>query len=413
MESRPFFSLLLMYLRFVADPNVKRMSTNGTGIYFEPNYVEKLYSYELDFVLCHQIMHILCGHIWRPSDREGDNYHFACDIQANAMLYDCGFTDERYPHLGNVYRKIPGENKDPLEMTAEEIYKLLPYNLYLLDERTRNKFLTDNDGIWNQKDRYGDSCEIILDIPDKDGIFNDEADEESDCSCANMACAQDWKVRAAFALKCTEALGTGAYGIGDTPDFIKRMIEKENEPTVDWKKILNNFVQEQTCDYSFSPPDRRFSDTGFFLPDFNEKDFFCKEVLFMADTSGSVESTELATVYSEIAGAIEQFGGKLCGKLGFFDAAVTAPVPFETVDDLMAITPYGGGGTDFRVIFEYILKNYTEEPPSCVVIFTDGYGPYPAESETTGIPVLWIINNDEATPPWGKITRVVKNTAKF
>ena len=68
--------------------------------------------------------------------------------------------------------------------------------------------------------------------------------------------------------------------------------------------------------------------------------------------------------------------------------------------------PYGGGGTDFRVIFEYIHKNCSKELPACVVIFTDGDGPYPDESEALGVPVLWVINNQMFTPPWGKVTHV-------
>ena len=173
------------------------------------------------------------------------------------------------------------------------------------------------------------------------------------------------------------------------------------------KKILDNFVQERICDYSFAPPDRRFSDTDFFLPDFNEKDFVSKEVLFMVDTSGSVEDEDLAIVYSEIRGAIEQFAGKLTGKLGFFDAVVTPPLPFECVNDLMNIIPYGGGGTDFFAIFDFIKRNDPEELPACIVIVTDGDAPYPDESDALGIPVLWIINNFICTPPWGRVTRIM------
>lgn len=57
-------------------------------------------------------------------------------------------------------------------------------------------------------------------------------------------------------------------------------------------------------DYSF-PPDRRFSDFDFFLPDFNERDFATKEILLWADTSGSVNQDALEAVYAEIRGVIE------------------------------------------------------------------------------------------------------------
>ena len=127
----------------------------------------------------------------------------------------------------------------------------------------------------------------------------------------------------------------------------------------------------------------------------------------MVDTSCSVKDEDLEAVYAELCGAIAQLGGKLRGRLGFFDAAVTPPIPFECVEDLLKIIPVGGGGTDFRVVFDYVEKNY--EPnrlPSNIVIFTDGEGPYPPVSKAMGIDVLWIINNYEITPPFGKTVRL-------
>ena len=206
-----------------------------------------------------------------------------------------------------------------------------------------------------------------------------------------------------------ETVSKDKNGVGDVPDFVKRMIEKIKDPTLDWRKILSSFVQERVSDYSFSPPDRRFGDFDFFLPDFNEKNFTSKDILFMVDTSGSVNDDEIATVYSEIKGAIEQFEGKLIGKIGFFDACVTAPVPFYSVEDLIKIIPIGGGGTSFDVIFDYLAHNFAEELPSCIVIFTDGDAPYPPKSAAMGIPVLWMINNLKITPPWGRVTRVLSS----
>ena len=114
----------------------------------------------------------------------------------------------------------------------------------------------------------------------------------------------------------------------------------------------------------------------------------------------------LTAAYSEVAGAIEQFGGKLGGLLGFFDAAVYPPVPFESVSDVKAIRPKGGGGTDFHVIFDYVNKKMDDKPPSVIIILTDGYAPFPPQTMSNGIPVLWLINNQEVTPPWGKIARI-------
>ena len=90
-------------------------------------------------------------------------------------------------------------------------------------------------------------------------------------------------------------------------------------------------------------------------------------------------------------------------------------------DDLLEIKPKGGGGNNFSLIFKYLetgdgmeLKASNGEiistneiiEPCCIVIITDGYDQFPEESMAKGIPVLWLINNDDATPPWGMIARI-------
>lgn len=161
-------------------------------------------------------------------------------------------------------------------------------------------------------------------------------------------------------------------------------------------------------DYSFSPPDRRFSDFDFFLPDFNERDFVAKEILFWADTSGSVNQDALEAVYAEIRGVIEQFNGKIKGKLGFFDTDVTTPISFENINELEKIIPYGGGGTDFTVVFHYIKSNMKHDLSAVIIIFTDGYGLFPEEADIPDIPVLWLIDNEDVNPPFGKVARLRK-----
>lgn len=126
----------------------------------------------------------------------------------------------------------------------------------------------------------------------------------------------------------------------------------------------------------------------------------------MVDTSGSVSDKMLSVVYSEIKSAIEQFGGKLTGQLGFFDTAVTPPLPFESIDDLMRIIPYVCGGTDFYSIFSYLRNEYSDQLPACLIIFTDGCGAFPPESAAMGLPVLWIITDSDAIPPWGETLRL-------
>lgn len=193
---------------------------------------------------------------------------------------------------------------------------------------------------------------------------------------------------------------------GLLPLFAKRLLKELKNSQTDWRTILNDFVQEEIVDYSFTPPDRRFDESPFFLPDFNDKDDLVEDILFMIDTSGSMSDDMITAAYSEVKGAIDQFDGKLKGWLGFFDAAVIEPKPFANEDEFRIIKPAGGGGTDFQIIFEYVQKHMQDKLPASIIILTDGYAPFPKKRIAGGVPVLWLLNNDQVVPPWGKVARI-------
>ena len=135
-------------------------------------------------------------------------------------------------------------------------------------------------------------------------------------------------------------------------------------------------------------------------------DDLVEDILFMIDTSGSMSDDMITAAYSEVKGAIDQFDGKLKGWLGFFDAEIVEPKPFKSEDEFRIIKPEGGGGTDFQIIFEYVQQNMQDSLPASVIILTDGYAPFPAEQMAMGIPVLWLLNNEDVEPPWGKTARI-------
>lgn len=54
-------------------------------------------------------------------------------------------------------------------------------------------------------------------------------------------------------------------------------------------------------------------------------------------------------------------------------------------------------------LFNYVDDQMSDEPPVSIIILTDGYAPFPDEKAANGIPVLWLLNNKNVEPPWGKI----------
>lgn len=369
-----FFGLLLMHMKYGIDENTETAYTDGERIVFGVDFLNDLSDSELDFVMMHEIMHVVLQHCFRGADSDYENFNIACDIVVNSnillennMLHS-SITLNKY---GESMHLTP-DGQEGYNYTAEQVYGMI-----VSDCGTRKKGanarICDDHSKWGE----GTNADMLKDAWTK--RIKDSAE----------------------AIKIRDP----SNSCGMLPLLAQRVLENLEKPQTDWRTTLNEFIQQDIVDYSFFPPDRRFDDGDFFLPDFNEKEERVRDILFMIDTSGSMTDKMLTAAFSEIKGAIDQFNGKLNGMLGFFDAEVTDPKPFESEDELRLIRPVGGGGTDFGAVFKYV-RNRMEVPPIGIVVLTDGYAPFPAREASMGIPTLWLINNDEVNPPWGKVARI-------
>lgn len=187
---------------------------------------------------------------------------------------------------------------------------------------------------------------------------------------------------------------------------------EEKETKLDWKNLLHDFLSIDEKDYSFTPPDKRYDSSPFFLPDFNLEGMKIKNILVFVDTSGSMSYLIVKEILEEIKAAISDSECGLKGWLGFFDAGVIEPVPINEEWDMNDISVRGGGGTSFQAVFEYVRdvmrpdKESQNEEIAAIVMITDGFCPFPDESITEGIPVLWIMTTS-LEAPWGKTVHFI------
>lgn len=368
-----FYGLLLMHMRFGLDEACDTAYTDGYRINFSPVFLESLSNDEVDFVLMHEILHVVLKHCFRGRKVDPYLFNIACDIVVNSnILYSKNMnlkyiTLEKY---GESMHLAPN-GKEGYLYTAEEVY-----NMLIKDSLSKN----------SGKNVKGDSFD--------DHSHWEEADDDFTID--------EWEKRVIDAAESSAKRDTS---VGNIPLGVQRYISSLKNATIDWRMLLNDFISLEVGDYSFTPPDRRM-DGPFFMPDFNEmveKEDDPKEILFMIDTSGSVNSSQITQAYSEIKGALEQFTS-LTGYLGFFDYVVYEPQEFSSIEDILEIIPKGGGGTNFFAVFEYV--NNLENKPKAIIILTDGYARFPKESVRNGIPVIWVMNNDKVTPPWGEVARM-------
>lgn len=393
-----FYGLLLMHMKFALDDTCNTAATDGTQIFFSPEFMEKLNDAELEFILMHEILHVVLEHCIRRGERDNELFNIACDIVVNSNILRSNQMKKETITLikyGESMHLAP-DGKEGYEYTAEQVYEMLR-------KKQKRGGKASNGSGKKTKSKNGSQGNNT-----SDGTFRDDHskwDSGTEDKVAQNIQRDIWRKRLTDACEAI-SIRDSDNQCGGIPMGAERLLKELRKPQTDWRTVLQDFVQEEITDYSFTPPDRRMDDSPFFLPDFNEKDDFVADIIFMIDTSGSMTDEMITAAYSEIKGAIDQFNGRLRGWLGFFDAAVTEPKPFADEDEFHAIRPEGGGGTNFEIIFAYVREHMQETQPASIIILTDGYAPFPDEKEAMGIPVLWLINNEEVTPPWGKIARI-------
>lgn len=396
-----FYGLLLMHMIYSIDEGCNTAYTDGERIAFSPAFLDDISDDELDFVMMHEIMHVVLQHCFRGHSDDHERDNIAKDIVINSIILQENNGDRSSITLSKYGESmhVAPDGKEGNLYTCEEVYEMLSPSKKKKGTPKTGGGHSDATGRSLKKAAVpgtSDPMPKIWDDHSKWGKF------EEDSTMRDVWVKNFDETCAAITIRDAQ------NSRGNLPMFAKRMLEKLKKPQTDWRSILNDFIQEEINDYSFSPPDRRFDDSPFFLPDFNEKGKVdeVQDILFMIDTSGSISDSMMTSAYSEVKGAIDQFDGKLKGWLGFFDAAIIKPKPFSSFDEFIVIKPAGGGGTDFQIIFEYVNQHMEENPPASIIILTDGCAPFPPEHLANDIPVLWLINNEDVTPPWGKIARI-------
>lgn len=374
IRENPFFGHLAMGLQLACAP-CETACTDGMRLIFDPEFAERLTERELQFVILHEILHCVLDHCTRGKGLENFVYNIACDIVVNSMIFYMWGMDT-FKVDGKVPMHLTPNGQEGRLFSAEKVYHMLRKDKKFQKKKVRMSGAPGKAGTVDRHDLWH-------------GIHD------------NVRVRDLWKGRIVHAAK---ACGSDS----GMPPVIREIASGLLKGArVDWRQILHDFIQQDCYDYTFLPPDRRFSDSDFYLPAYNvnEDNGTVNDVWVCVDTSGSISDMELHEVMAEILDAIRQTG--LNGSLSFFDTSVTEPKPFTEKEDVKKMKPTGGRGTSFKVIFDYLKEHLYPDVPKAILIFTDGYANCPEESAALGVPVLWLIGKDGTTNlPWGKVTKL-------
>lgn len=323
-----------MHMIYAVGEDVETACTDGVRIIFGTDFLDGLNDAELDFVMMHEILHVVLQHCFRNNAEDPDAYNIAADIVVNSnILLENGMNASSISikKAGPSVHVAP-DGKEGYEYTAEQIYAMLRKNP---DKKDGNDLPGFADGRAKKEPADGKEQSQPRKVWDDHSPWGKHEEDDT--------LRDVWVKRFEDATETME-IRDPSNTRGLLPAFARRILKELKNPQTDRHTVLNDFIREEVVDYSFSPPDRRFDDGPFFLPDFNGKEDTVENILFMIDTSASMSDEMITAAYSEVKGAIDQFNGKLKGRLGFFDAAIIEPKPFENGEEFKIISPAGAAG---------------------------------------------------------------------
>jgi predicted metal-dependent peptidase len=374
----PFFGILACQLPLVEDPEKAggTASTDGQAIYYCPDFMEKLREQSDDHVvwlLAHEVMHPALGHLWRVPDRSQiTRWNVACDAVINRILAACGLP---VPGDAILPSRLPGYDQSWEQLSEEEIYLRLPQE----EASTIAIAITGQDI-------------IPQDSPQGQGQGGGQADPQGQAQGGGQADPQQqWLDRFL-------AAAAAAKTQGSLPAEIQRIVDELIKPRIDWRRALAEFITPSRNDYDWRRPDRRLlASCNLYLPTLAGEAI--EDVVFAIDTSGSVSEKELAAFLSEVTEALQAYP-EVRGWFLSCDADVHAVVQADgrTPREDLVRAIKGGGGTDFRPVFDWVREQGMM--PSALVFLTDGMGTYP--DQPPPYPVLWVLSPQHQKPPWGK-----------
>ena len=177
-------------------------------------------------------------------------------------------------------------------------------------------------------------------------------------------------------------------------------------PTIPWRRVLASAVRRAIAhaagchDYAYSRPGRRRI-PRIVTPALRRP---LVTVAVVVDTSGSMGQSELDAALAEVKGVIKAAGiGSQRLVVLACDAAVGATSRVRRVEDVRLV---GGGGTDMRV--GIAAAEASRPHPDVIVVFTDGYTPWP--DRPTRARLMVAIIGAQATadraPDWATTVRV-------
>ena len=412
LREQPFFGSLALRLPIRADAGRETLASDGREIRYAPDWVAETDAHLIETAIARVVLACALKHHTRRGERDAERWQRASQLVTHGLLRDAGFA-------------LPPDAETWDGMSVEQAYDRLP-------EPEPDK--ADDDG--NPSPSGGDAGDTgagaddgspesgngadagdpanarpepdnpgqagagdppsswdpagtgeVMDAPAGGSENGDSDDTPSAQDIAAEEQAWDEAMHQATSLARAE---------GRMPGAVEETIRGAHASTVDWRTLLRRHMTDAAKrDYSWSVPNRRFIDSGLYLPSIRSEGIDAIAVII--DTSGSLDRDTLAAFWSEVREVATEIEPERVILLQV-DTAVRDAAEYAAGDLPEEITVKGRGGTDFRPGFAW-LEERDIQPGVCLYLTDMECSRYP-ETEPD-FPMIWT-NWGSPPPAWNR-----------
>ena len=422
LREQPFFGSLALRLPIRADAGRETLASDGREIRYAPDWVAETDAHLIETAIARVVLACALKHQTRRGERDAERWQRASQLVTHGLLRDAGFT-------------LPPEAEAWDGISVEQAYERLPEPEPDQSGNDGNPSpgggdaggaggagAGEDDGSPDGGDGNGDDESAEAGTgPDSDDPGQDGAsDAPSSCDPAGTGEVMDAPAGgtgsedgdadpsasdiAAEEQAWDEAMHQAtnlAKAEGKMPGAVEETVRGAHASAVDWRTLLRRFMTDAAKrDYSWSVPNRRFIDSGLYLPSIRSEGI--DAIAVIVDTSGSLPAETLAAFWSEVREVATEIEPERVILLQV-DTAVRDAAEYAAGDLPDEIVVRGRGGTDFRPGFAW-LEEHDARPGVCLYLTDMECSRYP-EAEPD-YPTIWVNHGDPPgdwnREPWGE-----------
>ncbi len=380
MLEHPYIGSLATALKTVDDPEALTFSSDGVKLTYNPEYFERVPLDEIEFALANGAMHAVLKHRERISDRVGRIWQAATDLVVNSMLVKNGFVLPPYVYYDERFEG----------MYAEEIYDVLKDEMITNQTRDEAEVQSEDMEPTDEEDKSTSSNT-------SQSNSNDQPTPPQEPTSPEPLLMQEQPIDPEALEALQEELQEYFEQIfakykrqGDLPKGLEIVVPELFSHKIDWREELYRYIADYAkSSYSFMPPNMKYLYRGICLPSLSSD---LLRIVIAIDTSGSIDEKMLGVFLSEVSAIMQQYPN-------YEIDIITADAKVQSHKTYLPGEPLsyevsGGGGTDFRPVFDYIEREI--DYPTLLLYFTDGMGTFPTEEP--GYDLVWVMPEAKEVP---------------